>query len=259
MKTTAHLIYFSPTGTTRKTCAAVARGLGAQQVTEHDLTLPGTRPAAQLTEGVAIVGCPVYAGRVPELCLQRLEDFKAQNVPTVLLALYGNRAFEDALVELRDVAAAKGFRVVAAGAFIGEHSYSTAEHPIAAGRPDAGDLQLAVQFGQQVAAKLARGGLDMPAIPGNKPYREGMKLGGVAPETDIERCTLCGRCAAVCPPGVITVSDTVVTRAAGCLMCCACLRACGAGARLFQQPLIEEKRSLLQKNCSSPKAPETFL
>ncbi len=163
------------------------------------------------------------------------------------------------LVELRDVAEAKGFRVIAAGAFIGEHSYSTPERPLAAGRPDAGDLNLAVEFGRQVAAKLERNALDTPAIQGSVPYRGRISLGGTAPETDPDKCTLCGACAAVCPTGIVNVAGTVTTRAESCVMCCACLRACTFGARLLAHPVTQERRTMLQNTCGTPKTPELFL
>jgi ferredoxin len=259
MMPTAHLVYFSPTGTTRKVSESIAQGLGAKKVIHYDLTPADTRFKTVLTDGVAVIGIPVYAGRVPELCLQRLQGITARHIPAVLVALYGNREFEDALVELRDLSVAKGFNIVAAGAFIGEHSFSTPTQPLAAGRPDAEDLTMAEQFGKRVAVKIQGGDYNTPSIDGNVPYRERSKLGGLTPETDSERCILCGKCAEVCPPGVITVSESVATNADGCIMCCACARACEAQARFFIHPRIEEKRAMLQKNSSIPKTPEIFL
>jgi len=257
---TVHLIYFSPTGTTRKVAEAIAQGLGASKVVHYDITLPSSKFATVLTDGVAIIGIPVYAGRVPELCLQRLQEITATQILAVLVALYGNREFDDALVELRDLSAAKGFQVVAAGAFIGEHSFSTLAQPIAAGRPDAKDLKRAVQFGRQVAEKLMRGNADTPDMDGHVPYKERPKSGGKAPKTDDEQCTLCGKCAEVCPSGVITVDLSVTTNAENCILCCACVKACKVvQARHFVDPLIEEKRGILQKNCCTPKAPEIFI
>lgn len=259
MTRTAHLVYFSPTGTTGKVCECIAQGLGAKKVIHYDVTPSGAQFETILTDGVAIIGIPVYAGRVPELCLQRLQAITARHIPVVLVALYGNREFEDALVELRDLSVAKGFNVIAAGAFIGEHSFSTPAQPIAAGRPDAEDLKLAVQFGKQIAAKIEGGGFNTPDIDGNVPYKERPGLGGVAPKTDSEKCTLCGKCAAVCPSGVIVVADSVATNADNCIMCCACVKACEAKARSFTHPRIEESRRVLQKNCSMPKAPKIFI
>jgi len=259
MKHTAHLIYFSPTGTTQKTLTSIARGLDAKSVLHYDLTQPNSHFEDVLTDGVAIVGIPVYAGRVPEVCLQRIQTITAKGLPCVLVALYGNREFEDALVELRDIAVSQGFNVIAAAAFIGEHSYSTAQSPIAAGRPNAQDLKLAEQFGRQVAAKIARGNPGTPEIDGTVPYKERVPLGGVAPETDRERCTLCGRCEQVCPTGAIKVTDVVTTEADKCVMCCACVKICEEAARLFNHPRIAERRALLVQHCSQPKAPKVFI
>ena len=255
----AHLVYFSPTGTTRKTVDAIAKGLSPERINRYDLTYTLEKQEHHIAGGVAVIGIPVYAGRVPKDCLERMAGFRADGVPAVLVALYGNREFEDALMELRDVATAQGFNVIAAGAFIGEHSYSTPERPIAAGRPDAQDLRLAVKFGQDIAAKIERGDLGTPEIDGNVPYKERVKFGGVAPETDAENCTLCGECAEVCPVRVVTVSDSVTTQAENCLMCCACVKICPVDARPFNHPRVEERREMLIKNCSVPKAPKIFL
>lgn len=255
----AHLVYFSPTGTTRSTCAQVAKGLSAKKIIHYDVTLPGDSLTMSLTEGVVIFGVPVYAGRVPELCLQRFASISAQGLPCILIVLYGNREFEDALIELRDVVTRQGFQVVAAAAFIGEHSYSTPERPIAAGRPNAEDLATAEKFGQEVAAKLRNNNFSMPAIDGNTPYRERVALGGVTPETISGKCTLCGDCAEVCPTGVIEVSETVSTDAANCVMCCACVKICEVDARPFNHPRIEERRAMLLQHCGRPKAPTLFM
>lgn len=254
-----HLVYFSPTGTTRKIIDAIVEGLDPEQINRYDLTYPLEKTEQQFVDGVAVIGAPVYAGRIPEGCLERIANYKANGIPTVLVALYGNREFEDALVELRDVSIAQGFNVIAAGAFIGEHSYSTLKHPIAVGRPDSDDLDRAVAFGQQIAEKIKRNDFNTPEIEGNVPYKERVRFGGVAPETDPETCTLCGRCAEVCPVRIISVSNSVTTQAEHCIMCSACVKVCKFVARSFNHPVIEERRELLIKNCSVPKVPQTFL
>lgn len=259
MVNTTHLIYFSPTGTTRKVSESIAKGLGAERIDHYDTTLPGAALNAAFTKGVAIIGVPVYAGRVPALCLNRLAGISAKQVPTVIVAVYGNRAFEDALVELRDIATEKGFHVIAAGAFIGQHSYSTPDRPIAEGRPNAEDLAAAVQFGQRIATKMKNGVLNTPEIAGNVPYKAPVSLGGIAPETNPEKCTLCGQCEAVCPTGVIRVAASVKTDAERCIMCCACVNTCTFAARALRHTMIEEKRTMLINNCRSAKMPTVFL
>ena len=260
MPSTLHLIYFSPTKTTRKIVEAIAVGTSARELRHYDLTRLEAGLDLHLTDGLAVIGVPVYAGRVPEVCLQRMAGLSATGVPVVLVALYGNRAFEDALVELRDVAVGKGFSVLAAGAFVGEHSYSLAGQPIAPGRPDAQDLQKARKFGAQIAAKRQMSSLAAaPHIPGDTPYKERVPLGGIAPATDKALCTLCGTCAKVCPTFVIQVEEEVKTAAENCVMCCACVKACPEQARTLTHPMIESRRQMLVANFSQRREPEIFL
>ncbi len=259
MTSPAHLIYFSPTGTTRTIVKQIASGLAQDDTVEYDLTLNTTDNTLHITKGVAVFGIPVYAGRVPEACLERFANISADGTPAVLVALYGNRAYEDALVELQDLVEERGFKVIAGGAFIGEHSYATEDYPVALARPDGQDCKLAFKFGQQIAEKLQTAPDQDPKIAGNHPYRERVTFGGVAPETTVATCTLCNKCAQICPVDVIRISDHVQTDAANCIICCACVKSCPTGARIFTDEYVQVRREMLLKNCSKPKQPELFL
>lgn len=255
-----YLIYFSPTKTTRKIVEQVAAGLDSRDIEHHDLTRMEQEFTLRLDDGVAVIGVPVYAGRVPEIFLKYIEKLSGLGVPAVLIMLYGNRAYEDALVEFRDVITAKGFNVVAAGAFIGEHSYSTDERPIAANRPDEGDLKYARELGTAIANKL-QGDCNQTTldIPGNTPYKERVPLGGICPETRPDLCTLCKTCARVCPAFIIMVDQEVVTKAENCVMCCACVKFCPCHARVMRHPMVEARRDMLVEICSERKEPSCFL
>ena len=164
------VICFSPTRTSRKIAEAVAAGMtgmsggtagyadASRQIRTIDLTLDRSDEPIILNSGGAVVlGAPVYAGRVaPEAIrrLRRIQVAAGASVPAVVTVTYGNRDYEDALVELYDLAVSLGLSPFAAGAFIGEHSYSTPEIPVAEGRPDSMDIADARIFGGQCRQKL---------------------------------------------------------------------------------------------------------
>ena len=152
------ICYFSPTGTSRRVAEAVGRGLNCTQTVVCDATHDAVCVAAERGDA-AVFAVPVYGGHAAPLALRRLDAVRGDGTPAVVVVLYGNRAYEHAACELADFVAARGFVPVAAAAFVGEHSYSTARWPIAAGRPDGDDCAEAEAFGRVVAAKLAAGGV----------------------------------------------------------------------------------------------------
>ncbi|PLX67129.1 MAG: FeS-binding protein [Denitrovibrio sp.] len=186
-----HLIYFSPTGTTRKVLTSFAEGFSGYKVIHHDLTHSATPPKILIKSGIAVFGMPVYGGRAQVTALRRMRKITGAQTPSVVIGLYGNREFEDAIVEMRDVIKDVGFTPIAGGAFIGEHSYATWEHKIAMGRPDGDDLTIAKEFGESVKTKLESGDLTVPKMEGNKPYKEAVLPKGITPKTDHDKCKLC--------------------------------------------------------------------
>ena len=259
------LAYYSPTRTTQRVLAAIAEGVGARTLTDVDLTLPDakTRSVRQSQDDLVLFGAPVYAGRVAATATGRLRRVRGWGTPAVLVVVYGNRAFEDALLELADLAQSTGFLPVAAAAFIGEHSYATDAIPIALGRPDAKDLARATAFGQTIGSKLRGLGshesLPPLAVPGHRPYRVGHQQSDVAPTTLADLCTRCGICTDVCPVGAITVGDTVVTDRRACTLCCACVKDCPNGARVMEDEGILRTARWLAADYGVRKEPEIFL
>ncbi len=259
------LAYFSPTGTTRRILESIAAGMSADGVTRLDLTPPAAQPRdfAPLRDTLVLFGVPVYAGRLPAVAAQRLRRLQGTGTPAVLVVVYGNRLFEDALLELQHLVVERGFRPVAGGGFLGEHSYSTVELPLSPGRPDAADLQRAADFGRQIREKVWRiahvEDISPLSVPGNFPYREGHKPTDVAPVTDAALCTRCGACVTVCPTAAIPPDDPAATDPAACILCCACTRACPVGARALADPRIQQTRRWLYESCNARKEPEVYL
>jgi flavodoxin len=146
------LIYFSATGTTQKILESIAKGIAVKDVEHINLTLPENAQKAiqPFSDELVILGTPVYGGRLPVDAINRFKQLKADKTLAILIVLYGNREFEDALLEFKNLTIKLGFIPVAGGAFIGEHSFATDDIPIANGRPDSLDVQKAMDFGEKI-------------------------------------------------------------------------------------------------------------
>ncbi len=258
-----HLVCFSPTRTTRKILEAIGRGTGLAPVTMTDVTSP--EPASWPKTGaddLLVIGAPVYAGRLPVTAVERFRGLRGSGGPAAVVAVYGNREFEDALVELEDIVEKAGFRTVAGGAFLGEHSYHTEATPIAPGRPDVADLQKAEAFGKELRTLLDRisgGDTVKPDLPGNRPYRDHVKHGALAPVTDDATCTRCGECVTVCPVAAIPSDDPTTSDVEKCITCAACIKVCPVEARSLQDPEMDKRLQWLVSITRERKEPQTWL
>lgn len=266
--------YFSPTGTTKTLITALAQTLANKlDVTlEHfDFTLPPSRVASKAfsPDTLVVFGTPVYAGRVPNVLLKYLATVQGNGAPAVAVVLYGNRNYDDALIELRDILTTDGFKPVAAAAFIGEHSFSKI---LAKDRPDAEDLAKANLFAEDVAKKLVAAdsvdeiaAVDVKGIP--HPYRgyyqprdragTPVDIRKVKPLTN-ENCDDCKRCAEVCPMGSINPEN--VREITGiCIKCGACIKLCPKDAKYYDDPGYLYHKVELEEGFSRRAEPEVFL
>lgn len=258
------LIYFSPTGTTQRVLESVAQGITVEDVGHINLTLPQAiqQPIPPFSEELVIIGAPVYGGRLPVDAIKRFEQLKASKTLAILIVVYGNREFEDALLELKNLAIELGFTPVAGAAFIGEHSFATKDVPIATGRPDSLDVQRAMDFGAKIKDKITA--LQAPdaqmdlEIPGRFPYEGGARSMVVSPVTKEDACTVCGTCASVCPTAAISIDGSVATQIELCIRCCACIKSCPAGARIWEDSMMKNFANWLNENCSTRKEPQIF-
>lgn len=257
--TTVYGVYFSATGTTEKVvrCAADAAA-DVLKAARQDIcfNLPRDRERMLSFEAgdLVIFGVPVYAGRVPNLLLpyikERIFGGGAASVPVVL---FGNRNFDDALIELRDLLEECGFHTVAAGAFVGEHAFSRI---LGEGRPDGTDLALSEQLGRRAADLLlnavskpsicsADSGIAPVSVPGNQPpgpyytprdrYGNAIDILKVRPKTDESKCGGCGLCAELCPLGSVDPQNPAQITGI-CMKCGACVKKCPSQAKYFDDP-----------------------
>jgi len=244
------IAHFSPTGGTKKVADAIAAGFN-MPVVEMDLTRADA--AAVLGRNDALMAVlPVYAGRVPQISLERLAALKANGQKAVAVVVYGNREFDDALLETKNALEEGGFRVIAAAAFIAEHSIVRS---IANRRPDAEDEKIARQFAADVMAKLEN--LAPVNVPGNYPYRE-RKPSGCHPAAD-ETCIRCGVCAGQCPAGAIPLDTPNETMADVCINCMRCVQVCPVSSRAMPGPFIAGAARMLGEKAAGYKRPVVFL
>ena len=248
-------IVFSPTGGTEKVSGLVAGVLDGNTVTV-DLTDSGQdfRAVSMTKDDVAVISVPSYAGRVPAVAVDRLGMVRGNGARAVLICVYGNRAFEDTLVELEDVAKRAGLRVVAAVAAIAEHSVA---RQFAAGRPDAKDVAQLAEFAQRIRQKLLDGDISEPSIHGNRPYKQAGGCGMVPQAT--EGCVSCGACAASCPVRAIDKDDPRQVDGEACISCMRCVAVCPRSARKPNPAALSAVTKMLSKACVVRKECRLFI
>ena len=259
------LVYFSPTGTTKAVVQGIARGIHHSNAEYMDITLPDARkqPLQTAENEFLVIAVPVYMGRVPALLSEWLHAIQADNTPAVCVVVYGNRVYDDALLELNDIVKQSGCKPIAGAAFIGEHSFSTQKTPTAQGRPDARDLTHAELFGQKIQEKLrsltsADRIADVP-LPGCHPYRGDSKLWTVDFIAVGNECVQCGMCAEVCPVGAVDPENSRAINTETCITCCACIRHCPRHARTMKPGLVRDAALRLSTLYKERKEPEFFV
>lgn len=248
-------IVFSPTGGTEK----VIETLAAELSKEHkkiDLTDRKTdfSKISLTDEDIAIVAVPSYSGRVPATAAERVSKIRGNGAKAIIVCVYGNRAYEDTLVELQDSVQKAGFTTVAAVAAVAEHSIA---HRYATGRPDTDDCGTLKGFAGKIREKLNSGDFSIPAIPGNRPYRKAGSLSIVPKMT--ARCTRCGKCALKCPVGAIDKDNPAKVDKHACISCMRCVRICPHNARKISRILLAIANRMLKKECSVRKECELYI
>ena len=249
-----HQIIFSPTGGTRRVSEILSQGMGVDSVVTDlcvkaaDIQLPNIHE-----DDFAVIAMPVFAGRVPALAVERLRMVKSNGAKCVVVAVFVNRAYDDALLEMQDVASEIGFRVIAAVAAVAEHSII---RKYGNGRPDADDEQTLRQFGADIMSKAECDDSTLPCVPGNHPYK---KAGKVPHPKGRHGCNRCGFCAKQCPTNAIPLSDPKTVDTTKCISCMKCVSVCPTGSRGIGTIMTLLATQGLKKVCATRKEYELYI
>ncbi len=247
---------FSPTGGTEKAANIITSKWSPSTMT-LDLSDPacGFEKCDLGPDDLVLIAMPSYGGRVPGIAAKRLSKVHGNAAKCVLLCVYGNRAYEDALVEMADIASACGFTVIAAISAIAEHSIM---HQYASGRPDSEDARQLKAYADKIIQKIQSGQPNAPLeLPGKRPYK---KAGGagLTPKTS-KQCTNCGLCAQQCPAQAIDFKNPKATDSKKCISCMRCVAKCPHTARKVNSALVAIASQAIKKACTVKKECELFI
>ncbi len=248
-------LIFSPTGGTEKIADIIVKEW-TQPVTMIDLSKVNDDFSKYSfnSEDVVLIAMPSFGGRLPAVAAERLSIVKGNSAKCVLVCVYGNRAYEDTLAEMEDIAIKCDFKIMAVVSAVAEHSIM---RQYATGRPDERDTHTLADFSKQIVEKLNLSDINALKIPGNRPYKKAGSA-GLIPKAD-KNCTKCKSCAIECPVGAIDPTDVAKTDKNKCISCMRCVTHCSQNARKANGALISVAALAIKNACSQRKEPELFI
>ncbi|MEB3073041.1 flavodoxin domain-containing protein [Parvimonas sp. C2] len=260
------VIYFSPTGTTKKTIKNVIKGIESKEVYYVDLTeenrISKTENIDTSKADLIILGAPVYGGFLYKDFRNYIKNIYFNNKAVAIVLLYGNATIMFSKREIISIVKKNNGNVVGYGEFIGEHSYSTKELPVAINRPNEEDINMAISFGKAIREELKNNieknkSLSLfdrfiGKVADIKPVHTGRRIFTI-PKTDYELCDNCGVCIKKCPKACI--DNNIVTDKNACIVCMACVKACHNNARISKakNPLIKIGLKKINRNKNESK------
>lgn len=250
-------VYFSPTGGTRKYVVEIAKRINSDY-TEIDLTQAYNREKMHEfgEDDLVVFGSPVYFGRIPQIKGGVFDRIKGNNTKAIYTVTYGNRNYEDALLEEGNICGRKGFIGIAAAALIAPHAYSS---KIAHLRPNKADMLALEVFVKRVKDIIEKEDYKNKnlVVKGKTPYRK--YLSAPFYPNAKRKCKKCGVCVEKCPMEAINENKPNITESSKCIACFACVKSCPYKVRTVKNLLFYIARYVLERKLATiEKIPEFF-
>lgn len=242
-------IYFSPTGGVKKVLDIVDKMIHFDQWIDLSPSDFDGQLVNISEEDECWVALPVFGGRALPLGIERLRRIMGKNSRCIVIAVYGNRAFEDALLEMKEVCEMIGFKVAAGIAAIAKHSIL---NHVATHRPDEEDAKILTQYVKLIGEKSTGEGMQ---CSGNHPYKDFKII--LVPQILHERCIRCGKCRTACPNQAI--GENFMIDESKCISCMRCVAICPVKAREVEPQRLKMMSEKLAEATADRKEYQLFL
>ena len=248
-------LVFSATGRTEKVLDVIS-GRWDGEKTRIDLSDPKLEGSRYniTAEDFCIFATSVFEGRIPAPALANLKKLSGNGAKILLVAVFGNRAVDDCLLEMKNETEALGFVPFAAIEASVQHSIITKVEPT---RPDSEDISELQAFADKVKQQLAENKGGVLNVLGNYPYVE---MGGLPlhPKGN-KKCISCGLCAEKCPTEAIDKANPRLTDKEKCITCMRCVELCPVDARDFPAILVSAAHMAMKSAFAGRKPNKLYL
>ncbi len=249
-----YALYFSPTGGTKKVLELICSAWDCQKEYINLPDIPQTDlPIIFNEKDICIVAVPSFSGRVPQFIIPILQRLQGNKAKAILISTYGNRAFDDTLLELKDTMEQSDFLCYCAIAAVTRHSVMP---KYGAGRPDSDDIEELRRFSIQ-CRKTLNEPFSPVDVPGSRPYRKYVSI-PITPKAD-KRCIDCGLCYQKCPVHAIPGDNFRKCDSDICISCLQCISVCPKKARHVNPLVLKIAEWKMKKLCSGRKPNLLFL